>query len=209
VLRLPAEYERMRVNTWEGAFPAALAAWEGSPPFVAICGEPGNGKTHLAVATLRRAADSWLVEEPSEQGSYRPLDAPSPIDLLPRLFVLPLVIERMRDLIEDGGDESLLRKLRLSRLAVIDEWGAERRTDWTADVTARVVIERYAQARPTIFTTNQTAEDLYKSEPRLGSRLLSGLVIECEGPDRRLEAIERRVVRVPGALGEDRRGGGG
>jgi DNA replication protein DnaC len=199
VQHLPSGYDHMRAETWEGEFPADLAKWEGSPPFVAICGEPGNGKTHLAVATLRWAAKTWLVEDPPDRGTYRPLDAPPPLDLLPRFFVLPLVIERMRELIEDGGDESLLRKLRLSRLAVIDEWGAERRTDWTADVAARVVIERYAAGRPTIFTTNQTASQLYRAEPRLGSRLLSGLVIECEGPDRRLEAIERRVVRVPGA----------
>lgn len=200
VNRLSADYDRMTVESWEGTYPPALADWQGSPPFVTICGQPGNGKTHLAVSTLRRVAERWrLAEEPSDRGTYRPLDAPAPVDLLPRFFVLPLVIERMRDLIEDGGDEQLLRKLRLSRLAVIDEWGAERRTDWTADVTARVVIERYSTCRPTIFTTNQTAEALYKAEPRLGSRLLSGLVIECEGPDRRLEAIARRVVRVPGA----------
>lgn len=198
--RLPPELDGLTRERWKGAFPVELAEWRGEPPFVMIAGQPGNGKTHLAVAVLRLAVVSWLVEPlPAERGSFRPLDAPDPRDLFPRFFVLPLVIDRMRELIEEGGDQMLLRKLRLSKLAVFDEWGAERRTDWTADLTARVVIERHSARRPTIFTTNQSAEDLYRNEPRLGSRLLSGLVIECEGPDRRLERLRERTVRVQGA----------
>jgi DNA replication protein DnaC len=196
---LPAEYGAMTVESWRGDFPRELREWSGEPPFVLITGRPGNGKTHLAVSALREAAAGWLAEEPSERGTYRPLDAPAPVDLLPRLFVLPLVLDRMRDLIENGGDEALARKLRLARLAVIDDWGAERRTDWTADVVLRIVVERYTAQRPTIFTTNQSPDEIFRSEPRLASRLLSGLVIQCEGPDRRLEALSERIVRVQGA----------
>jgi DNA replication protein DnaC len=74
-----------------------------------------------------------------------------------------------------------------ARVLVLDDVGAERRTDWTVDVTRDVLERRHAAGRPVVLTSNLAVSDL---RDHLGERTFSRLVEMCElvavvGPDLR------------------------
>lgn len=100
-------------------------------------GEPGTGKTHLAIAVLRELMDQYglrgrfvdfgaLIE--SIQGSFDPRT--------------------------DDNKQSLLRPVQDAEVLVLDELGVRKPTDFVSDVLYAVINERYKQRRATIFTTN-------------------------------------------------------
>jgi DNA replication protein DnaC len=59
-----------------------------------------------------------------------------------------------------------------ARVLVLDDLGAERRTDWTVDVTRDVLERRHAAQAPTVLTTNLAMVDL---RDHLGERTYSRL----------------------------------
>jgi len=95
-------------------------------------GEFGSGKTHLAVAALRRAIKGSLVD-----GKYV-----SAGDLVGKV--------RGGSGINWTPVEDAIR----AELLVLDDLGMEAGTDFTRDVVARVLFGRYEAARPTIVTSN-------------------------------------------------------
>lgn len=73
-------------------------------------------------------------------------------------------------------------------LLLLDDFAAERVTDWTAEVLYRLIDARYSNRRRTIITTNATPADV---RDRLGDRIASRLAEMCRtvvmtGTDRRL-----------------------
>ena len=92
----------------------------------------GAGKTHLAVAALRRAIQRTLVE-----GRFISAGAlVSGVRSGERITWKP---------VEDAIGAELL---------VLDDFGQEAGTEFTRDIVARVIFGRYEAARPTIITTN-------------------------------------------------------
>lgn len=128
-----------------------------------IFGAVGVGKTHLAIAACRPAAERGLHVE----------------------FV-PAV--EMFDRLRPGRDDDALDDLLDADRLVIDDLGAERPTDWTAERLYLVVNRRWLDERPTIVTTNLESKDL---AAEVGSRMFSRIVgsdavgIRLNGPDRR------------------------
>jgi DNA replication protein DnaC len=82
-------------------------------------------------------------------------------------------------------EETLLQRWREGRfMLVLDDVGAEKMTEWTAQTLYSIVNGRYQSQAPTIITTNN-ADSI---EERVASRMFSGLVM-CDGEDvRRLKA---------------------
>ena len=102
-----------------------------------LMGSPGVGKTHLAVAILRRVAT-----EKGVTGLF--CDAQ---DLLRRLQA---TFERS----SGRGEEGVLEPVLSADLLVLDDLGGRLPTPWVEDTLLHIVTTRYNERRPMIITTN-------------------------------------------------------
>lgn len=130
-------------------------------------GPVGVGKTHAAVAQARQVVtadglDVWIV---------------SAVELLDRL--------------RPGGDDGAADRAASVGLLVLDDLGAERPTDWTAERLAAVIDRRWLDQLPIVATSNLTVGPEGSLIEALGERSYSRLVgsgavvIRWQGGDRR------------------------
>ena len=146
---------------------AMLAAWAlGAPRSLILTGPVGSGKSHRLWAALRVAC----------------LDAGRSVSVVnvPRM---------LRDLRPDGAGVDL-RALARVGIAGLDDLGAERPSDWTAEQLYTLVDDRWEQARPIAVTSNLTVGPTGSLVEGVGervySRLVDGaLVVRITGEDRR------------------------
>ncbi len=100
-------------------------------------GEPGVGKTHLAVAVLRE-----IVERYGVRGRFEDFTS---------------LIHRIQATFEPGTVDSkhaILRRVSEAELLVLDELGAQKPSAWVSEILYLVINGRYNRRLPTIFTTN-------------------------------------------------------
>ena len=162
------------------AYDAALryVAVEGEPGherplrehhFLTFVGEPGRGKTHLALGIGWQwlglnygLVKYWQVSEllDAMRGEY---DKP-PLDrygvLLPGAF-------------EQAKKASLL---------ILDDLGVEKSTEWAVDKLDTLINHRWLMELPTVFTTNLAPGQL---QPRIRSRIKEGVTVTLDGIDYR------------------------
>jgi DNA replication protein DnaC len=121
----------------------------GDVPWVYVYGLPGNGKTHLAAA----AANHLLAQGRAV------------------LFVTALeLLAVIRDGFDSRRVEDLTGVCQRAPWLVVDDLGAERRTDGAAEVLSRIFNARYVARAHTLVASNVRPGDL--AEPRLRSRFL-------------------------------------
>ncbi len=137
-----------------------------------LFGDTGTGKTTLAMLVSKNA-----LENGNSVAIYS----------LPKLLAR---IRRTYDA-EPGGDSysTLFSQLTSVDLLHIDDFGAEKRSDWVLEQLYALVNERYETKRSIVLTTNLNIEEL---EDQIGARTVSRLTETCEqvplfGSDRRLE----------------------
>lgn len=150
-----------------GADLQAWAAMVGPRPNLVLVGAVGVGKTHLALAAVR---DDYV-----ERG----------------LEVLFRPVAELLDDLRPGGDPTALdRYVHVERL-VLDDVGAERPTDWSAERLGLVINRRWMEERPVIATTNLEPGPNGELVQALGERTYSRLVgsdavvVRLSGADRR------------------------
>lgn len=143
-----------------------LCAWAqpmGPRPNLLLLGPVGTGKTHLALASVRE-------------------------DFLDGLDVLFVTCAEMLDALRPGGPEGAMSEFTHVERLIVDDMGAERPTDWTAERLDIVVNRRWMEERPTIVTSNLTPKELADSVgERTYSRLVGSdaVVVTLAGKDRR------------------------
>jgi len=105
-------------------------------PGLLLLGEPGTGKTHLAVAAMRK-----VIEKGFEC-----------------LFCdYQNLLDRIRsgyDPSSNSSDKEAYRIALDSEVLVLDDLGAHRVTDWVEDTVTSIVTWRCNQRKPLIATTN-------------------------------------------------------
>ncbi|WP_346158689.1 ATP-binding protein [Streptomyces roseiscleroticus] len=186
--RIPARYRAAVADH------PAVAAWvrevaaggrpgpEGAPGLaegrsLLIVGTTGTGKTYQAYGAVR----SLLIA-----GVRLRWKAVTAADLYAELRPRPG---------HDGERE--LMDLARCPLLIIDDLGAAKNSEWTEEVTMRLVNRRYNAMLPTLVTTNLGMTDL---RAHVGDRVASRLTemtdrVILDGPDRRRAlAAERRAL---------------
>jgi DNA replication protein DnaC len=137
-----------------------------------LSGDTGTGKTTLAMLVSKEA----LARGHSVA-----------------IYSLPKLLARIRRTYdEEPGEDSysaFFQRLTSVDLLHIDDFGAEKRSDWVLEQLYALVNERYEDERSIMLTTNLTVDKL---EEQIGRRTVSRLTETCEqialfGSDRRLE----------------------
>ena len=121
-----------------------------------VTGEVGTGKTHLAAAVVFR-----MVTDPKSKLWTESVHWTTAIGLL-------------RDLQLSFGDRDARAEIeeRVRRpLLVVDDFGAEKPTDWAQSVFLDIINTRMDRLQPTIITTNLTGKDLELVNRRIHDRL--------------------------------------
>ncbi|MGW6455003.1 ATP-binding protein [Streptomyces sp. NPDC055078] len=142
-----------------------------------LTGTTGTGKTHQAYGALRRIATTGpTVYE---------ITAITAADMYGRL----------RPKGSDRGTEEELRRLCRVPLLLLDDLGSAKSSEWTEEITYRLINERYNACRPSIYTSNLPASAPGRPDlaTALGERIVSRLaedttVVAMTGTDRRRTA---------------------
>ncbi len=139
-------------------------------PSLLILGDTGTGKTHQAYGALRAA-----VTQPQSAKWVAATCADLYASLRPRPGV---------------DTEAALDTYRAAGLLLLDDLGAAKPSEWTEEVTYRVLNHRYEQCLPGIYTSNLAPGEL---RTVLGDRITSRLSEMCQrvvldGGDRRRSA---------------------
>lgn len=187
--RIPARYQdavadHPAVDAWVSEIAAAGRRGPHGAPGIAqgrsllIVGPTGTGKTHQAYGAVR----SLLAA-----GVRLRWKATTAADLYAELRPRPGC---------DGERE--LQDLARCPLLIIDDLGAAKASEWTEEITMRLIDRRYTQMLPTLVTTNLGMADL---RAHIGDRIASRLTemtdkVILDGPDRRraLAAERRRLA---------------
>ncbi len=171
--RFPARYRTATVT--DPTVAAWVTAYQANPrqaPWLLLLGPTGVGKTHHAYAALRTA-----VHQPAPTH----WEALTAADLYANLRPRP-----------NADTEADLARYRSTGLLLIDDLGAAKPSEWTEEITYRILNTRYNQQLPVIATTNLSLNDF---KARLGDRITSRLAETCTrivlaGTDRRRQPLQ-------------------
>lgn len=167
-LVVPRKFRGATIEDFAGQPEVAdeLAAWTAAPAGrnLVLLGPTGTGKSHAAAAAVR----SQFFDSGA---SLRYLG-----------------LTELLDLLRPGGDGGAWLQLTHVGLLVVDDLGAERETDWTAERLYTLVNRRWLDELPIVATTNLPGDQLESAlGPRTFSRLVGdgAVVLRMTGEDRR------------------------
>jgi DNA replication protein DnaC len=133
------------VRTFAREFPL------GQYPGLLLIGEPGTGKTHLAVAALRHIIQRGF------EGIFTDYQT---------------LLDRIRsgyDSASNSSDKEAYRQALDAEVLLLDDLGAHRVTDWVQDTVTSIVTHRCNNKKPLIATTNLPDADAGSSTVQRGT----------------------------------------
>jgi len=185
--RIPRRYEHCELEVFEISPPLTTASLEQaklaaerfveeypmSPPFgLLFMGQPGVGKTHLAVGIIKR-----LIHEKGVECLFR---------------TFPELLKEIQNTYNprtQASELSLLAPVLDAEVLVLDELGAQNPSSWVRDTVSYILNYRYNENRVTVLTTNyldeQNRRDARRAVAdclvdRIGDRMRSRLYEMCK-----------------------------
>jgi len=137
--------------------------------FLTIIGEPGRGKTHLALGIGWHLLEVHLV--------------------LVKYWQVESLLDELRRGFRADTDEKvhqfdyLLNTIKGVPMLILDDLGVEQSTEWARAKLDEIIDHRYIHGERTVITTNLEPAKL---QPRIASRLQEGLIVVLECGDYRL-----------------------
>jgi DNA replication protein DnaC len=104
------------------------------------------------------------------------------------------------------GKQAFIDSLNRYTLLIIDDLGAERKSEFMQETVFNIVDARYRSGLPFIITTNLTAEELKKPQDVSYSRIYDRILercfpIEVSGASRRRQNLKDNYKNVKEKLG--------
>jgi len=165
-------------------------------------GPVGTGKSHLCVATVRAMMAAYPDRFGKPFNSYRVLEDVEYPGF--RCSFIPVydLLERLRQSYGSRGRKTdhaqLVHRCKVDDLVILDDMGAEKRTEWVEEQLYGLIDFRYRARRSTFFTTNCSLTEL---EERIGQRAMSRIAEMCEFV--RVGGDDWRKIRRPGGESRD------
>lgn len=167
----------MQVRSFAREFPTK------ERPGLLLIGEPGTGKTHLAVAAMRA-----LLDKGHECLFF---DYQSLLNMIRSGY----------DAASGAADREAYRAALDVEVLLLDDLGAHRVTDWVEDTVTAIITHRCNQKKPLIATTNLTDDERGKDFTMPGGdkkTIRERTLAEMIGSRARSRLHEMcRVVRMP------------
>jgi len=137
--------------------------------FLTFVGEPGRGKTHLALGI----GWQWLGNNMG----------------LVKYWQVSELLDAMRAEYDSTPQDSYsnatpgaFEQAKKVSLLILDDLGVEKSTEWAVDKLDTLINHRWLEELPTVFTTNLAPGQL---QPRLRSRIKEGVTVTLDGIDYR------------------------
>ena len=136
-------------------------------------GSAGTGKTHILYALLKRARIIGMEVE---------------------MWNLPEKLSELKSFYSNNdrgqlGESSITDEIKTTSILFIDDFGAEKVTEWNGEIMYRLINHRYENMMQTFFASNLSLQELSeKSGDRVVSRIAEMCdIINIDGEDKRLK----------------------
>ena len=126
-----------------------------------LTGTVGTGKTHLLAAIIDYIAR--IYKRKINRVMY---------------FTSTGLLNEIRNSYNNNESEEFVHKVKNCSLLLIDDFGAEKTTDWVLETYFEIIDFRYANLKPTIIATNLTDKEI---KEKLSERIMSRIYECCKG----------------------------
>jgi DNA replication protein DnaC len=149
---------------------------------IALHGNTGCGKTHLAVSTLREMIQKDTIPDYHDYSGYTQIHG--------AMFItVPNLLMEIRASFKDNLGETekeIVGRYVTYPLLILDDLGSDRATEWAIETLYLIIDGRDSNLKPTFITTNLSVQEIESHYgARIASRIAGMQIVNINLPDYR------------------------